>query len=352
MIAKLYIYRLTDVAYDINIPKLRGGLKKLQFRPLRLSRFTPAYLNFSIPPLQMEEKTWMTPLIDRPIGTQIKFFSLGSITARFEIEIQGNNYDEILSKAKSILNNPSPFDRKSRKLSNKLRSIIEKELSIETYCGLEEDYAVLWIRDRYDPAKKAAIISPTAKFLRNEDRQLSTYEQNEAFKYHFSYTPEDITIIDWDRTVTIGMEPEDDVWDVLEYVNIQLLELRYYEKELDKRLEEIYQYSRAKQLPIIEFYKTQKLMQKTLAIFIEYSSVEKRINNFLRLTGDEYLSRIYLAASARLNLHKTEENLKKRLDDAKDLYEMLSAELSSVRAEILEIIIIFLILFEIVYALI
>jgi len=352
MIANLYIYRLTDVAYEINIPKLRGGLKKLQFRPLRLSRFTPAYLNFSIPPLQMEEKTWTTPIIDSPIKTQIKFFSLGSITARFEIEISGKDHEEILSKAKSILNNTSSFDRKSRKLSTKLRSIIEKELKIATYHGLEEDYAVLWIRDKYVPAIKNAVTPGIAKFLRNEDRQLSGYEQNEATKYHFSYTPEDITIIDWDRAVTIGTDSEDDVWDVLEYVNLQLLELRYYEKELDKRLEEIYQYSKAKQLPVIEFYKTQKLMQKTMAIFIEYTSVEKRINNFLRLTGDEYLSRIYLAASNRLNLYKTQENLKKRLDDSKELYQMLSAELSSVRAEILEIIVIFLIIFEIIYALI
>lgn len=352
MIAKLYIYRLADVTYDMDIPKLRGSLKKLQFRPLRFSRFTPAYLNFSIPPLQMEEKTWTTPMINTPIKTQIKFFSLGSITIRFEIEIVGNDYDDLLSRAKSILNNTSSFDRKSRKLSTKLRAIIEKELEIKTYNGLEEDYAILWIQDIYDPEKKALLIPTAAKFLRNEDRQLSSYEQSEAFKYHFSYTPQDITIIDWDRTVTIGMDLEDDVWDVLEYVNLQLLELRYYEKKLDKRLEEIYQYSRAKQLPVIEFYKTQNLMQKTLGIFIEYSSLENRINNFLRLTGDEYLSRIYLAASARLNLNKTQENLKKRLDDTKDLYEMLSAELSSVRAEILEIIIIILIVFEILYALV
>jgi len=352
MIAKLYIYRLADVTYDMDIPKLRGGLKKLQFRPLRFSRFTPAYLNFSIPPLQMEEKTWTTPMINTPIVTQIKFFSLGSITIRFEIEVSGSDYGDLLSKAKSILNNASSFDRKSRKLLTKLRAIIEKELGINTYHGLEEDYAILWIQDKYDPEKKSILVPPAAKFLRNEDRQLSGYEQNEAFKYHFSYTPEDVTIIDWDRTVTIGMDSEDDVWDVLEYVNLQLLELRYYEKKLDKRLEEIYQYSRAKQLPVIEFYKTQNLMQKTLGIFIEYSSLENRINNFLRLTGDEYLSRIYLAASARLNLNKTQENLKKRLDDTKDLYEMLSAELSSVRAEILEIIIIILIVFEILYALV
>lgn len=350
MTAKLFIYRLTDVTYDIDIPKLRKSLKKLQFRPLRLSRFTPAYLNFSIPPLQMEEATWTASMTDAPIKTLIKFFSLGSITIRFEVEITGNDFNEILSKAKFILNSTSSFDRKSRKLSDKLRSIIEKELGTTTYHGLEEDYAILWIQDKYDPDQKTGMIPTTAKFLRNEDQQLSNYEQNEALKYHFSYTPEDITVIDWDRAVSIGIKPEDDVWDVLEYVNLQLLELRYYEKELDKRLEDIYGFVKGKRLPVIEFYKTQVLLKKTLSIFIEFTTLEKRLNNFFPLTGDEYLSRIYIAASKRMNLRRTQEDLKRRLDDAKDLYEILSADLSSIRAEILEIIIILLIIFEIIYA--
>jgi len=74
--------------------------------------------------------------------------------------------------------------------------------------------------------------------LRNESMLLSQSEQNEAFKYRFGYTAEDLTIIDWNRAITIGPESDDDVWDVLEYVNLQSLELRYYDSELDKRLDE------------------------------------------------------------------------------------------------------------------
>ncbi len=242
------------------------------------------------------------------------------------------------------------FDKKSKKLTEKLRELLEKQLKIKTYRGLEEDYTILWIQDKYNPGNKHELKAMASQFLRNEKRHLSDYEQKEAFKYNFSYTPDDLTIIDWDRAITIGESPEEDVWDVLEYTNLQLLEIRYYEQELDKRLEEIYEFSKAKRLPVVEFYKTQRLLKNTLELFIEFTSVEKRINSFLRLTGDEYLSRIYLAASGRLNLRRTQDNLKERLVDTKELYEMLSAELSSIRAEILEIIIIVLIVFEIIYA--
>lgn len=350
MIAKLYIYRLVDVAYDINIPELRHTLKKLQFRPLKLNYFTPAYLNFSVPPLEMDEKKWFSPFLKTEIKTQTKFYSLGSITVRFEINIEENSYQEIFNKAIFILNNGSTFEKKSKKLTEKLRELLEEQLKIKTYSGFNEDYAILWIQDKYNKESKHELKAITSQFLRNENRLLSDYEQNEAFKYNFSYSPEDLTIIDWDRAVTIGIAPEEDVWDVLEYTNLQLLQIRYYEQELDKRLEEIYEFSKAKRLPVIEFYKTQKLLKNTLELFIEFTSVEKRINSFLRLTGDEYLSRIYLAASNRLNLRRSQNDLKERLVDTKELYEMLSAEVSSIRAEILEIIIILLIVFEIIYA--
>jgi len=228
---------------------------------------------------------------------------------------------------------------------------LEKQLGIKTYKGFEEDYAILWIKDKYNNGMvDSRVKNCIARFLRNENMILSEYEQNEALKYKFSYTPNDLTVVDWDRTLTIGEKSEDDVWDVLEYANLQLLQLRYYEFELDKQLKKIYEFSRAKRMPIIKYYQTHEMLQKTLEIFIDFTSVEKRINNFLRLTGDEYLSRIYIAASKRMNMTKTQENLKERLLDTKELYEMLSTEANAVRTEILETIIILLIIFEIIYA--
>ncbi|MFH1127186.1 MAG: hypothetical protein V1718_03695 [archaeon] len=179
---------------------------------------------------------------------------------------------------------------------------------------------------------------------------LSDYEQDEAFRYNFSYTPNDLTVVDWDRAITIKDMPDDDVWDVLEYTNLQLLQLRYYEKELDKRLKEIHLFSRTTRYGMIQYYGTHNLLKKTLEIYVEFTGVENRISSFLRLTGDEYLSRIYHAASVRLNMKTTQENIRKRLVDAKELYEILSEEASAKRTEFLEIIIILLIAFEIIFA--
>ncbi len=349
MKAKLYIYRIVDMADEIDIEKLKNHFKKYQPRPLKLSYFTPAYLNFSIPPVETNEKPWFLLPEKKLVNTQTKFYSLGSLTIRYEIEIEGEDHQEIINKASVVINNSRLFDLKTEKITKRSKELIEK-LNTKTYDGFTEDYIILWICDKYNREKKLEIKSPLSRFLRNEMAELSFTEENEAFKYNFSYTPEDLTIIDWDRAVTISVNPEEDVWDVLEYANLQLLQLRYYEKKLDERLDEIYVFSEKNKFSIIEFYKTQSMLKKTLKIFTEFSSVEKRLNSFLRLTGDEYLSRIYTATSNRLNLKRTQENLKERLVDTKELYEMLSAEASSIRTEILEIIIIILIAYEIVAA--
>ena len=347
LIAKLYIYRLLDISDNLDVARLKRHLKKMKPKPLRLTHFTPTYLNFSVPPIETSEASWQSPLSDKTIEIKIKFYSLGSLTVKFEIDIEGQSYDEVFNKARNIANNTSAFDRKAREVARASRSLIEKHLGVKTYNGFAEDYAILWIKDK-SKGIEDDVKGAFCGFLRNEPCGLSNYEQSEASRYSFSYTPQDVTIIDWDRAITIGEKPEDDVWDVLEYANLQLLELRYYESELDKRLREIYAFSTAGHLPFFKFYQTQNMLQKNLRLYVEFTNVENKINNFLQLTGDEYLSRIYMAASARLNMKRIQENLRERLLDAKELYEMLSAEASSTRAEILEIIIILLIIFEII----
>ncbi len=362
MNAKLFIYHLIDVADEFEVDKLKKHLKKLRTRPLGLKHFTPAYLNFPIPPLEMNGIPWTLDgegleengkkfggKKGENVGVQLKFYSLGSVTIRYEISLEGKNYKEIFLQVQKFINHPA-FLKKTEKFSGKIRKVIDSEFKIKTYKGFFEDYNILWIKDKFSSGKFEANNRLIAQFLRNESLILSQSEQEEAYKYRFGYTPEDLTIIDWNRAITIGPESDDDVWDVLEYVNLQSLELRYYDSELDKRLDEIYRMIKKSHFSLRDFYLMPRLLRKTLRIFIDFAEVEDRINSFLKLTGDEYLARVYKAAAIRMNLHNTQAELKNRLIDARELYEVLAQNASSIRMEILEAIVIILIALEIIYA--
>lgn len=346
MQATLFLYRVVDICDELDVRRLETKLKELKARPLKLRHFTPAYLNFSNPPVEMDSDTWRLEGEDLTVQTQFKFYSLGSVTIRFEIKFTADDNVALFDRAQSIINHTA-FNNKTEFLTKTACELVEHELGIKTRFGDLEDYNILWIRDKFKPQNKELKFL-TAQFLRNEFMPLSESEKEEAWHYHFCYTPDDVTVLDWDRAVTVSPEAEDDIWDVLEYANLQLLELRYYDGALDRRLQEIYAIARRPSWSWLDFWRTPRLLKRTLRVFLDFSFMEERINNFLRLTGDEFLSRVYLAAAKRLNIKNMQEQLRERVSDARELYQTLADEMSALRGEFLEIIVIILIAVEIV----
>ena len=344
MYATLFLYRIVDICDELDVRLLTQKLKKLKVRPLKLRHFTPAYLNFSVPPVEMDAEPWWLSDEKLEVQTQFKFYSLGTVTIRFAINFEVDDDTSLFNRAQSIINNEA-FAVRTETAAREVCALVSQELGIAARPTYTEDYNILWISGKAELARgKWKVLA--AQFLRNEFLPLSATEQEEAWKHHFSYTEDDVTVVDWDRAVTISPEPEDDVWDVLEYANLQLVELRYYEDELDKRLAEVYNLARQR-FAFLNFFRTPRLLRRTLRLFLDFSSVEEKINGFLRLTGDEFLSRVYLAAGKRLNINNQQQQLKEKLNDTRELYQTLADEFGAFRGEFLEIIVIILIVLEI-----
>ncbi len=347
MLTKIFIYRIVDICDELDISQLRKRLKRLEIKPLGRKYFAPVYLNFTTPPVEMGGRRWFLKKFGLWTEITIKFYSLGFATIRYEIPIDVPDYFSCFKIAREIINEPI-FDKKTKTLLGYIKVLLEKELKISVRTQLIEDYTILWIQEKFTP-RQIWLKKLLAQFLRDEIFPLSMAEENEALKYQFSYTPDDLTIIDWDRTVTIDVEREEDVWGVLEYANLQLTELRYYESSLDKQLDEFYKFTKLPyQRALFGLYQITSALRKLSNLYLDFSGQERRLNSFLRLTGDEYLSRIYAAAVKRLNIDSFQKNLKDRLADARRLYEMLSSQASSLRMELLEVAIVVLFVLSII----
>lgn len=354
MLAKVFIYRIIDICDELDISQLRGRLKRLKIKPLGRRYFAPVYLNFATPPVEMKVRKWFLKKFNLWVDTMIKFYSLGLATIRYEIFFEPPDHFACFKESREIINNPI-FDKKTETLLEYTKKLLEKELKISIRTQFIEDYSILWIQEKFAEVgpRQIWLQRSIAQFLRDESLPLSKSEEREARRYQFSYTPDDLTVIDWDRAVTIDTLPQEDVWGVLEYANLQLTELRYYENTLDKQLDEFYELTR---LPyrkaLVGLYQITSATRKLSNLYLDFSEQEKRLNSFLRLTGDEYLSRIYGAAVKRLNIDSFQKNLKDRLADARRLYEMLSGQVNSLRLEFLEIMIILLIALSIIFQII
>ncbi len=347
MLAKVFIYRIVDICDELDVNQLKAQLKRLKIKPLGRRYFAPVYLNFATPPVEMKTRRWFLKEFGLQVETIIKFYSLGLATLRYEISIEAPNYFACFKKAKEIINNPI-FDKRTKTLLDYIKVLLERELKISIRSRFIEDYSVLWLKEKFSP-QQVWLKKLLAQFLRDETFPLSKSEEREALRYQFSYTPDDLTVIDWDRAVTVDTLPQEDVWDVLEYANLQLTELRYYENYLDKQLDESYKFTRQPyRRALFGLYQMSGIIRRLSNLYLDFSEEERRLNSFLRLTGDEYLSRIYSAAVKRLNVDSFQKNLKDRLADTRRLYEMLSSQASSMRMEILEVAIVVLFILSVI----
>jgi len=135
---------------------------------------------------------------------------------------------------------------------------------------------------------------------------------------------------------------------------VQLLEFRHIDDRLDDRLEAAYQLIRPthmKRWPPFAWRTHANAVRKVSELEVESTSLFERADNALKLIGDQYLSRIFDLASTRFHLREWEQSIRRKLDTVRDVYELLINQASSTRMELLEIIVVLLIAFEILLVL-
>ena len=84
---------------------------------------------------------------------------------------------------------------------------------------------------------------------------------------------------------------------------------------------------------------------------VEANGLFERTGNVLKLVGDQYLARVYRLVADRFHLTEWEESIQRKLEVAEGVYQVFSDQAATNRTEFLEIIVIFLIFFEILLAL-
>ena len=96
-----------------------------------------------------------------------------------------------------------------------------------------EDYTV-YVTDRRDDS-----IDPVPLLI-GEKTTTSPQMRDEIIKNSLSYTPDDIAILSWDSALLCNPENPTDLIDLIEFANVQVLELRYYDRELTREMEKMY----------------------------------------------------------------------------------------------------------------
>jgi len=350
------IYRILDVADGIDLAHAEALASAPKSR-VRLASPRSA-IEIPHPPLRLGlgSRDVRIAGVPRRVEVQASLFDYGVASFLFDLPIApGTALDELLPLAEALLERPTPeLDEIARALAAELSGTLSAALLRPHRWEGIETYTVYCVRafDRGVTGAELVERAPLDRLLLGETDPvpLAASERADVLKHRFAYLENDLAVVDWNSAFVHEPSGSADVPDLLELATAQLLELRYYDAFLDRELAAIRtEVERAGNAGLFT-RRYSRLMRRTAALLVDMSEMVDRLENAVKIVGDFYLARLYQAALRRFRLPAWQGSVLRKHRMLAEVNRILSDGADTRRAELLEITIIVLIAWEIVWA--
>jgi hypothetical protein len=342
-----------DVALSIDLDKCDSRITALKQRAqLKQSRRAPRYIEYTPAPLRVS--TTAAPVEVAKFHTtsnvDLVIFDFGSVSVTYTIPLKCD-LDDLVRLSDALYDNAALLGDSRRQVETLLAGLQDavsqrhSEMRAETYSIFQiEEVAPHRPTDELYANHRHVI----AQILRAETSTLSAQEVDDATSARVSFGADDLALIDWNGAVLFDRDAND-VIAVLEFANVELLEMCWLDQQLDRALDEAYEALnrrswRRNWLP----GKSGADLRRVARLQVDSALLFEGVNNTLKLVGDQYLARAYRLISARLHLDEWDTGILRKLTSLESIYQKMSDVAATWRLELLEWIIIILIAVSIV----
>jgi hypothetical protein len=176
---------------------------------------------------------------------------------------------------------------------------------------------------------------------------LSSDEIQRAVSARISYRPGEVVIVDWDAAVVLQRDAAE-VLSVLEFANVQLLEFRHLDGELDRLALKAYAALAAPERSWLELVRPPRAAESRVLgeLQADAALLFERVSNQGKSMTDQYLTRVYRLVAERFRLADWDRSITRKLDTIDGIYQKLSDRANARRMELLEWLVILLIAAE------
>ena len=336
----IYIFHSFDIGDDINLERVKAE-QMLTRRPLTYSKY---FKNYHIP-LSVE--------LPHPHATShcenAKLHNFGVITLRYKIpftatleelrteihSIEDEYHDQSVSDASSIFKRIKTAVKQPR-FFHLRKSYVLIQVNPES-----QNIDAINLKDEYG--------SLIASILRFETESLSEYQKNEILESAIGYYRGDLLIIDTDAAFIYDDEYEE-LLDLFEFANIQQLELQYFDRVLDQKLNAVYE-REVKYLPVkayLPFWGT--VMNDPVGelgkLKVDISVITERLESSIKLVGEPYYSEIYSLLIEKLDIKNWKDSIHNKLAIIHDIGSVYQNKVDVIRQDLFSVLIIILIFME------
>jgi uncharacterized Rmd1/YagE family protein len=279
-------------------------------------------------------------------------YNFGAISLRYKFQ-----FNSSLDSLRKIINSRNElFSRNSIDDARIIFNAIKKEVRQARFFHLSMVYALVQVntKENINPYLfKDKYGNEIASVLRFETENLSDYKKNEILESAFGYYRGDLLIIDCNSALVYDNEYED-ILDIFEFANIRNMELQYFDKALDKQLNFVYE-RQAYKIPIKAYFPILGMFKfdpigELAKLRVDISVVSERLWSSIKFSGEPYYLEIYRIISEKLDYNSWQESIDKKLEVIRHILEVHENRVSSIRYDVLNILIVVLIFIEVLFA--
>ena len=328
----IFVY---DAAFAIDLNESERRITSFtQREKIKHKRRAPQYFEYRAAPLRVTQEA----------GVEIVLYDFGAISVIYRQPLSGD-FSQLLRLSEELYENQRLLDD-SRQRVDALLKLIEPAVTKLNISTFVEDYVIFQIEAFEAPVPTHDFTSThaveVAQVLRAESRPLSADEVADALYHHISYGSDDVVIVDWNAALVIDREAED-VLTVLEFANVELLEMRFLDQRLDEALGLAYERLNKRSRQWFRFRSNPADLRDVSQWQVDSAILFEGVNNVLKLLGDQYLARLYRLVGERFHLKEWDASILRKLETLESIYQKISDQVVTRRMEVLEWIIIVLI---------
>lgn len=337
----LYIFHAYDIGDDINLEAIQKAHILLQ-KPLTL----PKYFKDYKAPIEVEvphphEHSYYH-------STKIHNFGVISLTYKYGFECTLEELREEINDIDSKFIEHSISDAAS--IFKKIKKFIVKP----KFYLMRNSYLVIQI----DPSEKINLAefkkeygNTIASLLQFESESLSDYQKDEILKSEIGYYKGDLLIIDTEAALIVDDEFKE-VLDLIEFSNIQQLELKYFDRVLNNQLTSIYErkikpITFKAYIPFIRNF-SNEAVEALERLKVDISVITEQLESNIMTANDVFYSDVYNLIVYKLDIENWRKSIDRKLAIIKDILTFYKMEIESTREDLVSVLIIILIFIEMI----
>ena len=188
-----------------------------------------------------------------------------------------------------------------------------------------------------------------AQMIRGETAELSEEERTHILQFRMSYQPADVVVVG-SETAVVSDTPSGagSTLEILEYANIQLLELKHYDEVLTKLLSDVYDLLETR-TGFLARWRLARAAEKLGIMRLDVRELTEHIDNSKKFLSDSYSARLYRMTAARLGVPEYRKLVDDKLRTAADLYRFMMDRFHQGSAFLLELMIVIILIIDLVY---